>query len=68
MQFYSSTYYRFENAAREYVKSHGFIVHPKAWSWTHPLGQALVSGYIRSVLGIRTAHSHWSPRVDILCE
>ncbi|SRR5580765_7923845 len=68
MQFYSSTFYAFVDSARGYVKSHGFIVHPRAWSWTHPLGQALVSGYIRYVLGIRTAHSHWSPSADYLCE
>lgn len=65
MQFYASTYYAFERAAMDYVKSKGFIIHPKAWGWTQPMGQALVSGFMRKVLG--NSYVHWKPSVDPYC-
>lgn len=47
MQFMSSTYYAYNDAAFADARSRGFIVPSSANSWTHPLGQAITAGYMR---------------------
>lgn len=65
MQFMASTYYANHDDAQRYVKSQGFIVDPRVWTWTHPLGQALTAAYMRAVQG--TSHLHWAPSIDPYC-
>lgn len=47
MQFMSGTFYGYVDAARQETARRGFKVPPEVWTWTHPLGQALVAGYMR---------------------
>ena len=47
MQFMSSTYYSYSNAAFATARSRGFIVPASENSWYSPLGQAITAGYMR---------------------
>jgi hypothetical protein len=47
MQFMSSTYYAYNDAAFADARRRGFVVPQSANSWTHPLGQAITAGYMR---------------------
>lgn len=47
MQFMASTYYAHDQDAYADVARRGFIVDQSTNAWTHPLGQAIVAGYMR---------------------
>jgi len=47
MQFMSSTYWAYSNAAYANARDKGFVVSQSTNSWSHPLGQALTAGYMR---------------------
>jgi hypothetical protein len=47
MQFMSGTYYGYARAAYADVARRGFIVDRRTNSWYHPLGQAIVAGFMR---------------------
>lgn len=47
LQFMSSTFYGYVDAARRDAARRGFVVPPEVWVWTHPLGQALTGAYMR---------------------
>lgn len=47
LQFMASTFYAYVDDARADVARRGFIVPAGAWTWTHPLGQALTGAYMR---------------------
>ena len=47
MQFMASTFYGYNDDARQAVLARGFRVDPAVFVWTHPLGQALTAGYMR---------------------
>lgn len=47
MQFMSSTFYAYVDAARADFQRRGFSVPSNVWTWTHPMGQALTAAYMR---------------------
>lgn len=47
MQFLASTFYGYNDAARQAVAARGFDVDPAVFEWHNPLGQALTAGYMR---------------------
>lgn len=47
MQYASSTYYAYSDAAFADAKRRGFIVDDSWNQWTHPMGQAITASYMR---------------------